>query len=66
MQVINVPSTGRSKYRGVHYAKHWGHWVASIHKDGVKHFLGNFKTELEAHEAYKRKAKEFYGRVYNE
>lgn len=41
-----------SKYIGVRLKKN--RWESSIRFDGKKHHLGYFKTELEAHESYKK------------
>lgn len=46
-----------SKYKGVYYVKNTKKWSSSIRFNGIKYFIGNFTTELEAHEAYQNKLK---------
>lgn len=48
-----------SKYKGVSASR--GYWSASICLQHKSHFLGRFKTELEAAIAYNEKAKELHG-----
>lgn len=48
---------GASKYTGVTMSPN-GNWRASIRINQKKHWLGTFKTELEAHHAYQNKLKE--------
>jgi len=50
-----------SKYKGVHLCKKNGKFEAKITKDKKTYFLGYFKTEREAGEAYNIKSKELYG-----
>lgn len=44
-----------SKFRGVHFNKLKNKWTAQIRINGKKKFLGYFKTELEASNAYETK-----------
>jgi hypothetical protein len=46
-----------SKYVGVYWYKPRNRWRAIIRINGPKKNLGNFKTELEAHEAYQKALK---------
>ncbi len=48
---------GISKYTGVGYAKREKKWRAYIHLDNKFKHLGYFKTEIEAHIAYKEELK---------
>ena len=48
-----------SKYKGVYQTKA-GNWVASIVYDGEKIFIGTFKNEDDAGEAYNIVAEELY------
>lgn len=36
-------------------------WMATINKDGKRHYLGSFYTEQEAHEAYVKASAELHG-----
>ena len=54
--VIGLSST--SKYKGVY---HKGNsWSATCRKDNVSYYLGSFRTEIEAAEAYNKKTSELY------
>lgn len=50
-----------SKYKGVHLFGRTGKWTAHVHKNYKKIHLGYFDTELQAVEAYNKKALEMYG-----
>ena len=52
---------GTSKYTGVSKKKGKNLWVAQISIKYKKYHIGYFKTELEAHEAYKQKELELCG-----
>lgn len=52
---------GTSKYTGVSKKKDRNLWVAQISIKDKKYHIGYFKTELEAHEAYKQKELELCG-----
>lgn len=43
---------GSSDYRGVSWCKPNSNWKAQIGYNGKQYHLGNFKTEIEAHECY--------------
>jgi hypothetical protein len=48
-------------YKGVHYKKRLKKFVAQINVDGRVYHLGVFKTATEAHAAYCKAAKEYFG-----
>ena len=48
-----------SGYKGVSFKK--GLYQAYVNKDGIRHWLGYFRTAEEAHAAYLIKAKELHG-----
>lgn len=55
---------GNSKYghmKGAYYDKRFNHRYSQIRKDGKRTNLGQFATELEAHEAYKKASLELHG-----
>lgn len=53
------PST--SQYKGVHWNKARGHWVAQIHHLRRGRTLGRFESERDAAVAYDRAASELWG-----
>lgn len=52
---------GSSKYKGVSWETKAGKWRAQLQFEGKMRFLGNYKSEEEAHNAYKNAAKELFG-----
>ncbi len=52
---------GASKYKGVCWHKHFGKWMVQIRVNRKKIYLGYFKDEVEAAQAYDKKAKELFG-----
>jgi hypothetical protein len=50
-----------SRYKGVSWYKAYGTWMAEICKDGVRTYLGQFASEVEAAKAYDRAALEAFG-----
>ncbi|MHC4424285.1 MAG: HNH endonuclease [Planctomycetota bacterium] len=48
-----------SSYKGV--TRFWGKWVAILHSEGKHHYLGRYKSEIEAAKAYDAKAQELFG-----
>ena len=56
-----TPSTNTSGLKGATWHKASGKWRAQIVHDGQQIHLGLFRCKLDAHEAYKRKAKELHG-----
>jgi hypothetical protein len=61
----NAPkkSNNTSGFKGVTKSKK--RWRAQITYRKQVHYLGNFKTREEAHEAYVKKAREFYGEFFH-
>ncbi len=50
-----------SRFKGVHFAKKAGKWIATISCNGKSIYLGSFDAEIEAAKAYDRKARELFG-----
>lgn len=50
-----------NKISGVHYRKERKSWYAEIHKDGVRYYLGSYKTKEDAIKARLEAGLEFYG-----
>ena len=50
-----------SRFKGVHWAKHVGKWLAQIACDRKRFYLGLFIEEEDAARAYDQKAKELHG-----
>jgi hypothetical protein len=50
-----------SGYKGVSFRKDSGKWMASIHANGRKMYLGKYETPEEAHAAYVAAAHKFHG-----
>ncbi len=55
-----VPGSS-SRFKGVHFDKQTGKWVATICCDGKSIYLGSFNDETEAARAYDRKARQLFG-----
>lgn len=51
---------GTSKFQGVYHQSN--RWTANIVRNGIKYYLGSFKTEEEASQAYERKKEELDGK----
>lgn len=51
-------------FKGVSWCNRDKRFIARIYKDGIEYKAGRFKTAIEAHEAYKAKAREVYGEVF--
>lgn len=47
-----------SNYKGIYFHKASNKWLSQIYIKGIKYYLGLFKTELEASEAYQNKLKQ--------
>jgi|DEB0MinimDraft_6_1074348.scaffolds.fasta_scaffold174642_1 hypothetical protein len=58
-QANQIQHRGYSKYKGVCLDRKY--WKASIQYNRKSIHIGNFKTELEAAQAYDKKAKELFG-----
>jgi len=59
-----LPKRGQrssSKYKGVTFITKSNLWRARVEKEGVSHFLGDFRDEDLAAVAYNEKAKELFG-----
>ncbi|MFH1719368.1 MAG: AP2 domain-containing protein [Planctomycetota bacterium] len=52
----------RSKYKGLEWDKTQRKWKARIQHDGRRIYLGSFASQIEAAQAYDRKAKALFGR----
>jgi hypothetical protein len=52
-----------SKYKGLTYRKKKDVWEVRIAKDKITHFIGSFKSERKAAQAYNIKAVELYGEL---
>jgi hypothetical protein len=52
---------GTSKYKGVHWHKGARKWAAAIQYNKKVYHIGYFGDEVEAAEAYDKKAREFFG-----
>ena len=50
-------NAGLSKYRGVSWNKSKAKWISRIWDGTNRIFLGSFKNEIDAHEAYQNKLK---------
>lgn len=61
--IMNQPKykKGNSIFRGVHFNKKSGKWVATAHKQRKVFNLGYFKTPEEAARVYNKKVLELYG-----
>lgn len=55
-----------SGYKGVHFHKASGLWLAHIRKDGKRTSLGYFSTAQQAHEAYMAAATRLFGEFAND
>lgn len=60
----NKRRASTSKYKGVHWNKQSNSWRASIRANGKALYIGNFKTEEEAHEAWCAVAKNLHGEFF--
>ena len=52
---------GTSKYKGVSWHKNRNKWAVWICNNGKRQYLGYFTNEVDAAQAYDRKAKELFG-----
>lgn len=58
-QNLSKDKKGSSKYTGVHCCnKKYGYYAASIKVNGVYEYLGMFKNEIDASNAYQKRLKE--------
>ena len=58
---MNTRGKNCNPFKGVSYAKANKKWRARINKDGVSYWLGLYDSQIEASEAYKKKAEELFG-----
>jgi len=61
----NKKPCGKSKYLGVYFMGKYRYIRAQIQINGTCHYLGHFKTEIEAAKSYDKKAKEVHGEFAN-
>lgn len=54
-----------SKYKGVHFKKSIDKWAANIGFNKKQIYLGYFNNEIDAANAYNKKAKELHGKYAN-
>ncbi len=59
------PKKASSQYTGVCWNKQDSKWTAALYVKSKRFFLGYFKTEIEAHNAYQNKLKEILGKLKN-
>jgi len=52
----------RSKYKGLEWDRRQRKWKARIQHDGRRIYLGSFASEIDAAQAYDRRAKALFGR----
>lgn len=64
MQNTGMRSSNTSGYKGVHFYKRTGQWIASIRHNGKPIHLGYFSTPEDASFAYEHKASELFGKFY--
>lgn len=57
----SAPQNNTSGYKGVHFYKPLQKWVAYIRVNYKRHHLGYFTTPEDAHQAYCKAAKSFFG-----
>ena len=55
------PKKASSQYTGVCWNKQDSKWTAALYVKSKRFFLGYFKEEIEAHNAYQKKLKEILG-----
>ena len=60
-QAANRTSVAKSGYKGVYWYNPTKRWLASITVQGEAKHLGYYTTPEEAHAAYTKAAKEFFG-----
>ena len=56
-----APRSNASGFKGVHFDKRTGRWVAQIGIGGRREWLGYHDTPIQAHAAYVARAKELHG-----
>ena len=57
----SLQSNNKSGYRGVCWRKSSKKWLAQIHVDGKKYWLGTFRDKKDAHKAYQNAAEKYFG-----
>ncbi len=53
--------TGKSKFKGVHFRKDRGKWIARIGFNGKRLTLGSFNNEIDAAKCFNEAAKKYQG-----
>lgn len=61
MMNAGIRKTNKSGFKGVHFAKREKKWLAMIWKDNKQIFLGYFKSDKEAANAYNEGAIKYHG-----
>ncbi len=61
MKIQRRAQGGRSKYKGVSWYSRHSRWQAQIGANGIKRYLGRFRSEKAAALAYDLAAKAAYG-----
>lgn len=65
MHNMRKNSNNKSGYKGVHWSKASGKWVANIGLNGEKLYLGGYDTPELAYEAYCEAADKYHGEFAN-
>jgi hypothetical protein len=63
-RVNSTKSKGQGRFKGVYWFSKSGRWISSIRQDGKTQHIGYFDTEIEAAEAFVRRARILHGEFY--